>query len=61
MIAAEIKGGKTMYQSLVDLVESRLQSMEKAVQSMQRILTEKKERAEWQQAIWDRQEKEALV
>ncbi len=50
-----------MYQSLVDLVESRLQSMEKAVQSMQRILTEKKERAEWQQAIWDRQEKEALV
>ena len=61
MIAAEIKGGKTMYQSLVDLVESRLQSMEKAVRSTRKILMEKKAEAVWLQVIWDRPEKEARV
>ena len=32
--------------------------VEEAVQSMQRIHTEKKVKAEWQRAIWDRPEKE---
>ena len=48
-----------MYQHLkVDLVELLCQNMEEAVQSMQRIHTEKKVKAEWQRAIWDRPEKE---
>ena len=42
----------------VDLAVSHWQSMAEAVQSMQRILMEKKERVEWQRAIWDRPEKE---
>ena len=42
----------------VDLVELLWQSMEEAVQSMQRIHMEKKVKVEWQRAIWDRPEKE---
>ena len=45
----------------VDLAVLHLQSMAEAVRSMLRILMEKKEGAEWRQAIWDHQEKEVLV
>ena len=44
-----------------DLEELHWQNMEEVVRSMQRIPMEKKEKAEWQQAIWDRPEKEVPV
>ena len=43
------------------LVELPWQKMEEVVQSMQRIHMEKNDKAEWQQVIWDRPEKEVPV
>ena len=51
-----------MYQSFKGgLGGIALEKMEEAVRSMQRIHMEKKEKAEWQQVIWDRPEKEVPV